>query len=113
MSSFTVSFEYISCYLLIISLDFYQLFFYADYGVPIEDSAFWQRGYQLRRKTKSDAEKHSNPGHTFSNEHSTGTSENILLSQKSSSRSTLEPGSPSQVLSSPKGKSTAHVIGFF
>uniref|UniRef100_A0A7I4ANN1 Gamma-tubulin complex component n=1 Tax=Physcomitrium patens TaxID=3218 RepID=A0A7I4ANN1_PHYPA len=79
-----------------------ELFFYADYGVPIEDSAFWQRGYQLRRKTKSDAEKHSNPGHTFSNEHSTGTSENILLSQKSSSRSTLEPGSPSQVLSSPK-----------
>lgn len=94
------------------SLDSYQLFIYADICVPIEDSGFWQRGYQLRRKTTTDVQRSSNSGHVSFKGHSTGTLEDVLTGQKFSSRSSLEPGSPSYMPSSPEGNSNSNCKRF-
>lgn len=85
------------------SLDCYQLFIYADNHVPIEDSAFWQRGYQLRRKTTTDSQRSSNAGRVTSKP-STGNVEAVLASQRLPSGTLQEPGSPSYMPSSPEGK---------
>ncbi|KAG0618391.1 hypothetical protein M758_4G060000 [Ceratodon purpureus] len=83
-----------------------ELFIYADARVPIEDSAFWQRGYQLRRKSSDDVQRSSNSGHVSVKRHSSGTLEDVLVSQKHSSRLSLEPGSPSYSPSSPEVQNT-------
>lgn len=79
-----------------------ELFIYADTRIPIEDSAFWQRGYQLRRKTTNNVQRSSSPGHMSVKVHSSGTIEDVLTSQKNSSRLSLEPGSPSYSPKSPE-----------
>jgi hypothetical protein len=87
---------------LTLCLIVYQLFIYGDSSIPIEDAAFWQRGYQLRRRSTHDVQK-ANAEEILSKGQSVGPSMDVSGSQNSSPRSLMENVTPRQTAASPDG----------